>query len=192
MQQAGVKHSAVQETTSQRLDSVKVVSRTTDSIQSSQKTAMATQGGKSSQEGPRDSIWNVDHGSVSERIGARRERIRKRIEAAKRLTRLMKIQKMMGFRGEDEEEAFVKLATDSGNIEIHGMTNSGQELVSNVRLAGEFLQVIQVSNAMTTFISTCQVEHRNVRDDKNRSIKRILEKEEQDMEDKFAAIGLIC
>ena len=104
---------------------------------------MATQGGKSSQEGPRESIWNVDHGSVSERIGARRERIKKRIEAAKRLTRLMKIQKMMGFRGEDEEEAFVKVATDSGNIEIHGMTNSGQELVSNVRLAGEFLQVIQ-------------------------------------------------
>ena len=104
---------------------------------------MSSPGGKSSQEGPRQSIWNVDHGSVSERIGARRERIKKRIEAAKRLTRLMKIQKMMGFRGEDEEEAFVKVATDSGNIEIHGMTNSGQELVSNVRLAGEFLQVIQ-------------------------------------------------
>ena len=107
---------------------------------------MAALGGKSSQEagGPSESIWNVDHGSVSERIGARRERIRKRIEAAKRLTRLMKIQKMMGFRGEDEEEAFVKVATDLGNTEIHGMTNSGQELVSNVRLAGEFLQVIQV------------------------------------------------
>ena len=34
-----------------------------------------------------------------------------------------------------------------------------------------------------------KVEHRNVRDNKNRSIKMILEKEEQDMEDKFAAIG---
>ena len=29
-----------------------------------------------------------------------------------------------------------------------------------------------------------------MRDNKNRSIKMILEKEEQDMEDKFAAIGL--
>ena len=105
---------------------------------------MAAPGGKSQEGGPRESIWNVDHGSVSERIGARRERIRKRIEAAKRLTRLMKIQKMMGFRGDDEEEAFVKVATDLGNTEIHGMTNSGQELVSNVRLAGEFLQVMQV------------------------------------------------
>lgn len=108
---------------------------------------MATQDGKSSQDqGPRESIWNVDHTNISERIGARRERIRKRIEAAKRLTRLMKIQKMMGFRGEEEEEAFVKVATDAGNNEIHGMTNSGQELVSNVRLAGEFLQVILLSN----------------------------------------------
>ena len=33
------------------------------------------------------------------------------------------------------------------------------------------------------------MEHRNVRDEKNSSIKRILEKEEQDMEDKFTAIG---
>ena len=33
------------------------------------------------------------------------------------------------------------------------------------------------------------MEHRNVRDAKNSSIKRILEKEEQDMEDKFTAIG---
>ena len=108
---------------------------------------MATQEGKSSQDqGPRESIWNVDHTNISERIGARRERIRKRIEAAKRLTRLMKIQKMMGFRGEEDEEAFVKVATDAGNNEIHGMTNSGQELVSNVRLAGEFLQVILLSN----------------------------------------------
>ena len=85
----------------------------------------------------------MDHGTVTERISARRERIKKRIEAAKRLTRLMKIQKMMGFQGGDEEEEYVKVATDSGNTEIHGMTNSGQELVSNVRLAGEFLQVGQ-------------------------------------------------
>ena len=89
------------------------------------------------------SIWDVDYSNMSDRIEARRDRIRKRIEAAKRLTRLMKIQKMMGFQGGDEEEEYVKVATDSGNTEIHGMTNSGQELVSNVRLAGEFLQVGQ-------------------------------------------------
>ena len=104
---------------------------------------MAAQGGKQAQDGQRESIWNVDHGTVTERISARRDRIKKRIEAAKRLTRLMKIQKMMGFQGGDEEEEYVKVATDSGNTEIHGMTNSGQELVSNVRLAGEFLQVGQ-------------------------------------------------
>ena len=46
------------------------------------------------------SIWDVDYSSMAERIDARRDRISKRIEAAKRLTRMMKIQKMMGFKGE--------------------------------------------------------------------------------------------
>ena len=45
------------------------------------------------------SIWDVDYVNMSERIEARRERIKKRIEAAKRLTKLMKIQKLMGFQG---------------------------------------------------------------------------------------------
>ena len=45
------------------------------------------------------SIWDVDYNNMSDRIEARRERIKKRIEAAKRLTKLMKIQKLMGFQG---------------------------------------------------------------------------------------------
>ena len=35
---------------------------------------------------------------LQERIKARRERIQTRIQAAKRLTKLMKIQKLMGFK----------------------------------------------------------------------------------------------
>ena len=101
---------------------------------------MADPGAKQKQEGTK-SIWNVDHENVTERIEARRDRIRKRIDAAKRLTKLMKIQKMMGFKCDDEEEAFVKVAAERGSMNIHTMNNSGQELVSNVRLAGEFLQV---------------------------------------------------
>ena len=35
---------------------------------------------------------------VQERIAARRDRIKRRIDAAKKMSRLMKIQKMMGFK----------------------------------------------------------------------------------------------
>lgn len=133
---------------------------------------MAAAWGKA-KEGTKTSIWNIEHESVVDRIAARRERIRKRIDAAKRLTKLMKIQKMMGFKVEDDEELFVAVATARGDTSIHGMTSSGQELVSNVRLAGEFLQV----------------EHRNAREAKNATIKAVLEKEEADMEEKFGEIG---
>ena len=46
-------------------------------------------------------IWDVDYADMADRIGARRDRIKKRIDAAKRLTKLMKIQKMMGFKGDE-------------------------------------------------------------------------------------------
>lgn len=132
---------------------------------------MAAAGGKPQGEG-RKSIWTIDFESVQERIEARRERIKKRIDAAKRLTRLMKIQKMMGFKVDEEETAYVKDAADTGSLNIHTMNNSGQELVSNVRLAGEFLQV----------------EHRNLRDQKDQTIKDVLDNEERDMEVNFTAI----
>ena len=88
------------------------------------------------------SIWDVDYNNMSERIEARRDRIRKRIEAAKRLTKLMKIQKLMGFKGDVEEDGeVVKTTADQSNLNIHNMNNFGDELVTNVKLAGEFLQV---------------------------------------------------
>ena len=59
--------------------------------------------GKVKSDNHRNSIWDVDYGSMAERIEARRDRIKKRIDAAKRLTKLMKIQKMMGFKGEEED-----------------------------------------------------------------------------------------
>ena len=86
-------------------------------------------------------IWDVDYASMADRIGARRQRITKRIDAAKRLTKLMKIQKMMGFKGEEEEEHFVKAAASKGKLNTHNMDNNGTESVSNVQLAGKFLQV---------------------------------------------------
>ena len=118
------------------------------------------------------SIWDVDYGKMEERIEARRERIRKRIDAAKRLTKLMKIQKMMGFKGEEEEEQFVESAAETGDLNINNMDNNGMELVSNIHLAGEYLQV----------------EHRNQVEKKNEIINNILDEEETEMQKKFDEI----
>ena len=118
------------------------------------------------------SIWEVDYANMAERIGARRERIKKRIDAAKRLTKLMKIQKMMGFKGDEEEELFVKSAANQGDLNIHNMDNNGMEVVSNVKLAGEYLEV----------------EHRNKVDKKNETIRKILDEEEAEMQKKFDEI----
>ena len=117
-------------------------------------------------------IWDVDYASMAERIGARRERITKRIDAAKRLTKLMKIQKIMGFKGDEEEEPFVKAAATKGGLNIHNMDNNGTEIVSNVQLAGEYLQV----------------EHRNKIEKKNEVIQKILDAEEAEMQKKFDEI----
>ena len=116
------------------------------------------------------SIWDVDYSNMGDRIAARRDRIRKRIEAAKRLTKLMKIQKLMGFKGDvDENEEVVKTTANQGNLNIHNMNNYGEELVTNVKLAGEFLQV----------------DHRNQVEKKNEKIQKILEDEDTDMKKKF-------
>ena len=55
------------------------------------------------------SIWDVDYAKMEERIEARSERIRKRRDASKMLTKLMKIQKMMGLKGKEKEEHFVEM-----------------------------------------------------------------------------------
>ena len=120
------------------------------------------------------SIWDIDYASMGQRIEARRERIKKRIEAAKRLTKLMKIQKLMGFKGDDDGDGdeIVQSTADRGHLNIHNMNNYGDELVTNVKLAGEFLQV----------------EHRNKVEQKNEKIRLILEEEDADMQRKFEEI----
>ena len=121
------------------------------------------------------SIWDVDYANMGERIEARRDRIRKRIEAAKRLTKLMKIQKLMGYKGDavdEDDDEIVKATAGRGHSNIHNMTNYGQELVTNVKLAGEFLQV----------------EHRHNVEKKNEKIQHILEEEDMEMQRKFEDI----
>ena len=114
-------------------------------------------------------IWDVDYISMADRIKARRERVTKRMDAAKRLTKMMKIQRMMGFKGEEEEELFVKVTAKKGKLNTHNIDNNGKDLVSNVQLAGKFLQG----------------EHRTNVEKKDEEIKKILDAEEIEMQQKF-------
>ena len=57
---------------------------------------------------PKKSIWDIDGSSVSERIQERRERIRKRMEAAKRMQKLLQMKKMLGVFKETEDEGEMK------------------------------------------------------------------------------------
>ena len=121
------------------------------------------------------SIWDVDGGSASERIQERRERINKRIEAARKMQKLLKMQKMMGVFKESEEEEgkdFVKCASDEGQKNIYKIDNSGNEIVSNVTLSSDYIQV----------------EHRNNRDQKTEDLKKMLDDEEEAMQKKFEEI----
>ena len=87
----------------------------------------------------RKSIWDIEGTSVSERIQERRERIRKRMEAAKRMQRLLQMKKMMGVFKDTEEEAeikeFVGPASLSAEAAISHVDTSSGEVVSNVKLS---------------------------------------------------------
>ena len=87
----------------------------------------------------RKSIWDIEGSSVSERIQERRERIRKRMEAAKRMQRLLQMKKMMGVFKDTEEEAeikeFVGPASLSAEAAISHVDTSSGEVVSNVKLS---------------------------------------------------------
>ena len=87
----------------------------------------------------RKSIWDIEGSSVSERIQERRERIRKRMEAAKRMQRLLQMKKMMGVFKDTEEEAeikeFVGPASLSAEAAISQVDTSSGEVVSNVKLS---------------------------------------------------------
>ena len=45
------------------------------------------------------SLWDIDHETATDRIAARRKRIKNRLEAAKRLTTLIKIGQMFSGSG---------------------------------------------------------------------------------------------
>ena len=86
-------------------------------------------------------VWDVDHEDPADRIQQRRERIQRRIEAAKRMKKLISIQKMMGVAKEEEElKEFVKNATAAGEIKLFNIERSGEENVTNIKLSADFNQ----------------------------------------------------
>lgn len=68
---------------------------------------------------------------------------------------------------------FVETASEKGHFNIHNTNNFGLELVTNVQLAGEFLQV----------------DHRNMVEQKSEEIRQVLQEEEQEMQKKFEEIA---
>ena len=69
----------------------------------------------------RKSIWDIEGSSVAERIQERRERIKRRMEAAKRMQKLLQMKKMLGVFKEVEEDGeikeFVRTASESSQKE---------------------------------------------------------------------------
>ena len=123
--------------------------------------------------GKSKSIWEIDFLEIEARIAARRERIRKRIEAAKRLSKLLKIQKMMVFKGEEDDAVLVELAANIGDINIHNDDHNGIESISNILLSRKFLHV----------------ERRNKVKVKNEAIKKILDEEDAEMQRRFEQLA---
>lgn len=122
------------------------------------------------------SIWDVEGLSASDRIQERRERIKKRIEAAKKMQKLMRMKKaLVGFKEFEDDmklKEFVKDAFDEGENNISNIEASGQEVVSNIALSSKNIQV----------------KHRQTKNKKAHELKKILEDEDAEMEKMFEGI----
>ena len=65
----------------------------------------------------RKSVWDIDAESVAERIQERRDRIKRRMETAKRMQKLLSLKKSLGIFGEGEDNElrdFVEAAALKG------------------------------------------------------------------------------
>ncbi|TRY74892.1 hypothetical protein TCAL_04515 [Tigriopus californicus] len=123
-------------------------------------------------------LWDIDHANLQDRIEARRERISKRISAAKRLTQMIKVQNIFGSGlpnyDEDLEPAgnyvqFQKAKTEKLTNEL---LSNGCEMMDNVRLAADRLQI----------------QHRDRVERRDQVIKQIMEQDIADTELEFEQI----
>lgn len=60
-------------------------------------------------------LWDIDHANLQDRIEARRERISRRINAAKRLTKMIKVQNVFGSGLPNYEE---ELETGGNHVQV--------------------------------------------------------------------------
>lgn len=121
----------------------------------------------------RKSVWDIDGESIAERIQERRERIKTRMEAAKKMHKLVSLKKTLGmFKDEDENKDFVAKASSDGSKHIFDMDGAGLELVTNVQLSAQHEYVDYMTKTRK----------------KNQELKKQLKLEEQMVEKKFEEI----
>ena len=76
------------------------------------------------------------------RISARRNRIKNRISAARKIRKMIQIKHMFGYHSTTAQEAFpVEAQCDASRALIENVIDNGSELVTNIRLAADHLQV---------------------------------------------------
>ncbi len=126
----------------------------------SDKMAANTQGNKASSE---DSLWDVDFDKADMRISARRQRIKNRISAAKKIRKMIQIKHLFGYHSSDAKETFpVEAQCEASRSLIENVYDNGSELVTNVRMAADHLQV----------------QHRNRHDTRSNDLTQLLAKED--------------
>ncbi len=111
------------------------------------------------------SLWDIDHDTATARIEARRKRIRNRLDAAKRLTTLIKIGHMFsGGTDSVDPSAGVASQCTASRKGLELVLENGLELVANVRIAADHLQtkhrlIIERRNlALETLLSEEEAE----------------------------------
>ena len=55
---------------------------------------------------PAESLWDVDYDKADQRIGARRSRIRNRIDMARKIKKMIHVKHIFGYHSSDTKETF--------------------------------------------------------------------------------------
>ena len=84
----------------------------------------------------------MDFDKADMRISARRNRIKNRISAARKIRKMIQIKHMFGYHSTENRETFpVEAQCDASRALIENVIDNGSELVTNIRLAADHLQV---------------------------------------------------
>ena len=96
----------------------------------------------------------MDFDKADMRISARRNRIKNRISAARKIRKMIQIKHMFGYHSTENRETFpVEAQCDASRALIENVIDNGSELVTNIRLAADHLQVNYTKGLHITSIS---------------------------------------